>query len=97
MKCLRCGYCCTRLFAVVVIDPEKGPVEGNLQTIGLTGEPERCPHLRGDCPGEYSCAVHDRPWYPDSPCAQYQSHWPETNCRMGEYLTKGEGREHWQG
>lgn len=70
---------------------------GYVQTIGLTGEPERCPHLLGDHPGEYSCAVHDRPWYQETPCAQCQSHWPKQFCRMGEYLTKGEGREHWQG
>jgi hypothetical protein len=42
--------------------------------------------LRGDAPGEYSCAVHDRPWYADTPCAAYQSHWPGVNCRMGEFL-----------
>jgi hypothetical protein len=86
MKCLRCGYCCTSLLAVVVDDPEIGITPENLITIGRSGEKERCKHLRGEAPGEYSCAVHDRPWYPETPCAAYQSHWPSVNCRMGDYL-----------
>jgi hypothetical protein len=86
VDCLRCGYCCTSLLAVIVKDPDLGPVPENLMTIGLSGEKERCPHLRGDAPGEYSCSVHDREWYPDTPCAEYQSHWPGRPCRMGEFL-----------
>lgn len=91
MKCLRCGYCCTSLLVVIVVDPDKGIEYENLR--GINCLEERCPHLRGDKPGEYSCAVHDREWYPESPCAQYQSHWPEQKCRMGEFLVEGEGRE----
>lgn len=87
MKCFRCGYCCTKLLAVVIDDPEGPFEEGNLKAIGTTGESERCPHLRGDMPGKYWCSVHDKPWYPSSPCAQYQSHWGEQPCRVGEMLT----------
>jgi hypothetical protein len=86
MKCLRCGYCCTSLLAVIVVDPDEGIDPDNLTTIGMSGEKERCPHLLGDVAGEYSCAVHDREWYPDTPCAAYQSHWPENTCRMGDFL-----------
>lgn len=86
MKCFRCGYCCTSLLAVIVVDPDKGLAEDNFTMIGTSGNKERCPHLRGDTPGEFSCAVHDRDWYPETPCADYQSHWPERPCRVGEFL-----------
>jgi hypothetical protein len=72
---------------VIVDDPDRGIEPDNLKPVGFKG-PERCQHLRGDQPGEYSCAVHDREWYPETPCAQYQSHWPERQCPMGRYLTK---------
>jgi hypothetical protein len=88
MKCFRCGYCCTSLLAVIVVDPDKGIVPDNLTTIGMSGEKERCPHLRGDHPGAYSCAIHDMPWYPETPCAEYQSHWDDTPCRMGEAMIR---------
>ena len=86
MKCLRCGYCCTSLLVVIVRDPD-GPFDAtNLMTVGTSGEKERCPHLRGDKVGMYECAVHDKEWYVHTPCAQYQEHFPERNCRMGEFL-----------
>lgn len=87
MKCFRCGYCCTKLLAVVIDDPNGPFEEGNFRTIGTTGEPERCPHLCGPSPGKYWCSVHDKEWYPKSPCAQYQSHWGDRTCRVGEMLT----------
>ena len=87
MKCLRCGYCCKTSFVVIVVDPDKGLTEGNMKAIGLKG-PERCPHLQGDKPGEFSCSVHDRRWYKKTPCFAHgqieQS--PDNPCRMGEYL-----------
>lgn len=86
MKCLRCGYCCTSLLAVVIKDPDGPFEEPNFMTIGASGEKERCPHLRGDETGEYWCYVHDKEWYHESPCAQYQSHWPNKSCRLGEFL-----------
>jgi len=76
---------------IIVDDPEKGIVEGNLSSIGFKG-PERCPHLRGDKPGSYSCAVHNRPWYKDTPCyshGQIESD-PSSPCRMGTYLIETE-------
>lgn len=94
MRCLRCGYCCTTLLAVIVVDPDKGIRESNLRGINMLEE--RCPHLKGDKPGEYSCAIHDRPWYSETPCAQYQSHWPDQVCKMGDYLVNGEGKGKWK-
>ena len=87
MKCLRCGYCCMTSMVVIVDDPEKGNVDGNLKGIGFNG-PERCQHLVGDVPGEYSCSVHDRPWYKGTPCFSHgqieQS--PDDECRTGRYV-----------
>jgi hypothetical protein len=71
---------------VIVDDPDRGPEQDNLKAVGFKG-PERCQHLRGDAPGEYSCAVHDREWFSETPCAAYQSHWPERPCPMGRHLT----------
>lgn len=81
MTCVRCGYCCTKLLVVIVVDPDKGPTYDNLKAINCLEEP--CPHLRGDTPGGYSCSVHDRPWYKETPCYQYNL---ETPCRVGPYL-----------
>lgn len=81
MTCVRCGYCCTRLCVVIVVDPDKGPVYDNLRAINCLEEP--CPHLRGSGPGSYSCAVHDKEWYPETPCYQYCL---EVPCRLGPYL-----------
>ncbi len=85
MRCLRCGYCCVSYMIVVVDDPEKGPVPGNV--VGHPGDC-RCRHLVGDDPGKLSCAVHGRPWYPKTPCDAHgqieQS--PEDPCRMGAYV-----------
>jgi hypothetical protein len=80
------------LWAIVIKDSEGELVEGNLLAIGLGG-PERCPHLRGDKVGEYSCAVHEKPWFKKMGCAEYQSHWPDQKCRLGEFLVKEEKHE----
>lgn len=90
MKCLRCGYCCQNLWVVVVDDPDKPISKQNLRVIGQNG-PERCPHLRGNKPGEYSCAVHDRKWYKRTPCFKHGQieRSKDDVCRMGEYQMKG--------
>lgn len=78
MACLKCGWCCTNLEVPIVIDPELGPQPGNIKTIH--GFLERCPHLQGDVPGKYSCAIHDKEWYAESPCGTYN---PEDPCICG--------------
>jgi len=85
MKCLRCGQCCKTYLVVVVDDPAKGIVDGNL--IGLDGS-EPCPHLKGDTPGEYACAIHDEPWYPETPCFAHTQieNSPDDPCRTGKYF-----------
>jgi len=88
MICLHCGYCCKHLAAVIVDDPEKGLSEDNIKLHRGNGEP--CQHLIGDTVGEYSCGIHDYPWYPKTPCYDYTQIEPDinTNCRMGEYQMK---------
>lgn len=85
MKCLRCGHCCMVYAVVIVLDPDKGVKEDNL--VCRDGS-ERCPHLTGPGPGEYRCAVHDRSWYPRTPCAAHGQieRSPDDECRMGRYV-----------
>jgi len=84
MNCLRCGYCCQAYAVVIVLDPSKGIQNDNLKAINLLKEP--CPHLQGDTPGEYSCAIHNEKWYPETPCANHgQIERGNTDCRMGTY------------
>ncbi|MHA1469077.1 MAG: hypothetical protein ACTSSP_00800 [Candidatus Asgardarchaeia archaeon] len=87
MKCLKCGYCCDFFFLFIVDDPSKGISTDNL-TIKKTGE--RCPHLRGDKPGKFSCAIHDYPWYEETPCFSHGQIERNINdkCRMGVHILK---------
>lgn len=89
MICLRCGYCCKQCMVVIVDDPEKGPVEDNLIAIDCHEEGQ-CKHLRGDKPGEYSCVLHDKPWYEETPCFMHgqEEDNPNTPCRIGEAIMK---------
>ena len=61
MECLRCGYCCKNMMVVIVDNPEKGIDKSNLKCHKGLGKP--CQHLRGDKPGNYSCSVHNEPWF----------------------------------
>jgi hypothetical protein len=76
---------------VIVDDPALGPVEDNL--IAREGG-DRCQHLQGDKPGEFSCAIHDEPWYSETPCATHGQieRSPDDPCRLGEYFLKS-GRD----
>lgn len=69
-----------------MIDPNEGIKEDNLY---IKSEPgEICPHIRGNKPGEYSCAIHDEPWYYETPCASHGQieKSPNTLCRFGKFL-----------
>jgi len=86
MKCLRCGYCCKNMMVVIVDDPDKEIAEDNLIT--HLGEGKSCKHLVGDTTGEYSCAIHDKLWYKETPCfahGQIENNVDDV-CRMGEYI-----------
>jgi len=91
MVCLRCGYCCLMYDVVIVDDPEKGIVPGNLVH---KSSPERCKHLAGEVPGNFSCAVHGRPWYRETPCHDYGQieRSMDDPCRMGKAILDGEIR-----
>ena len=87
MICLRCGYCCRSYCVVIVDDPDKGIQEGNL----IVWNPEQdgpCKHLKGDKPGEYSCEIHTKPWYKETPCFEYGQIETNSNCecRLGRYI-----------
>jgi len=86
MKCLRCGYCCKNYAVIIVDDPEKGIAEDNLILHEGNGTP--CKHLRGE-EGSYSCALHDYPWYKDTPCFAFtQVEQKDSLCRIGVYMQK---------
>lgn len=85
MKCLRCGYCCIKYMVVIVDDPALGLAEDNLI---IKNTDEWCKHLVGNKPGEYSCAIHDYPWYDQTPCWQYTQVELSLDdpCRTGEWM-----------
>ena len=88
MKCLRSGYCCFNYDIVIVDNPDLGPIENNLK---YKPGGVKCQHLLGNKPGKYSCAVHDMPWYSETPCGQFGQieHNAKDLCRMGEYILNG--------
>jgi hypothetical protein len=71
---------------IIVDDPKKGIAPDNL--IAHEGNGVKCKHLVGDKPGEYGCAIHDEPWYRETPCYEFgQIEADEsTPCRIGAYL-----------
>jgi len=71
---------------VIVDDPKLGIEESNL--VGKI-EPEKCKHLIGSKCGHFKCAIHDKKWYKDTPCAQHsQYETKNSNCRIGEKVLK---------
>jgi hypothetical protein len=93
MKCLRCGYCCKNYMVVIVDDPDEDfdpetfeSVENN--TTVHMGDGTPCKHLRGENPGEYMCALHDKPWYSSTPCYAHGQieRSVDCECRMGRYV-----------
>lgn len=84
MICLRSGYCCIHLDVMIIDDPEKGIVEGNVKH---KPSGERCQHLSGSKIGEFSCSVHNREWYKDTPCFDFsQIEQNNTECRLGKFF-----------
>jgi hypothetical protein len=85
MKCIRCGYCCIHYDVIIVADPKLGIQEDNIhhKPSGV-----KCPHLTGDVPGEYTCAVHNEPWYKETPCYDFGQIEESENdiCRIGKYF-----------
>ena len=76
------------MMVIIVDDPEKGIKDDNL--IVQEGGNVSCKHLKGDKPGKYSCAIHDKPWYKETPCYAHSQAEVSDDCpcRMGEYLLK---------
>ena len=90
MKCLHCGYCCLTMWISIVVDPERGIVEGNIDCLDGT---RRCPHLEGEKRGSYFCRIHHYKWFVDTPCGRHsQFENGDTNCRLGEHFMKRDMR-----
>lgn len=84
MKCLRSGCCCINMDVIILINPDNGYSESNM-THKKSGE--KCPHLRGPGPGEYSCAIHNHEIYKLTPCYEFgQIESRNQNCRLGNHL-----------
>jgi len=86
MICLRCGYCCKHSAVIIVDDPEKGIVNGNLIPHGMDGKVSACKHLVGELPGEFECAIHHYDWYVDTPCFDHNDDGRDEDCRMGRHI-----------
>lgn len=84
MKCVKCGYCCKQLMVMIVDDPSKGISEDNI--IFHDGS-KPCKHLIGSEPGKYVCAIHDMPWYDETPCASHNSElFNDIDCKLGLHI-----------
>lgn len=70
----------------IVDEPAKGYEEGNI--VEHSGLGRKCKHLRGDRPGEYSCAVHEYPWYKETPCYRHGLKNGDGECRFGTQIMK---------
>lgn len=89
MICLRCGHCCFNYEVIIIDDPDIGLDPNNIKE-KHTGD--RCQHITGDVCGEYSCSIHDKLWYDQTPCWQHGQieKSADTHCRMGVYFLKKE-------
>ena len=86
MKCFRCGYCCISLDVIIVNAPELGIVEDNLihKASGI-----KCPHLKGEIPGEYKCLIHTYNFYKETPCFTHNTDVIGKECRLGKHIING--------
>ena len=93
MICLRCGRCCS--FPVGVVKPEYVDVftldadSKDLDKWTMWKSQDMiCPHMTWD--GNIAiCAIHDRPWFPDTPCGRHgQFELRNEKCRTGEWIKK---------
>lgn len=87
MKCLRCGWCCTNYWVVILSDGRRPAKPGNLEVHPGHGP---CKHLRGKTPGKHRCSIHGSRYYKGTPCdrhGQIEAS-PKCVCRMGRYMLK---------
>jgi len=89
MICLGCGHCCKNYMVMIVDNPDKGISDDNI--IAHMGEGVACKHLEGNEIGKYSCKIHDKKWYKDTPCYSHsQIENGNTECRIGRYIIRKE-------
>jgi hypothetical protein len=97
MICLRCGYCCVKYDTIIInpkyinekLDFEDPSIE---EKILFKEHNKWCPHLT-EKKLMYSCKVHDKPWYKDTPCYNHTQIESSDNkkCRIGDYV-KGKNK-----
>jgi len=70
---------------MIVDNPDKPISENNI--IAHMGDGP-CKHLEGNKPGEYSCKIHSKSWYKDTPCFSHGQieKSPNDECRLGRYI-----------
>lgn len=90
MICRRCGLCCFNMWVVIRIGDKAIAKPGDIC----------CPHLTFDVrTKQAACAVHDKPWYKDTPCFVYGN--PDLDpdyepkrgqpCRVGQMIIEHGG------
>lgn len=73
---------------VVIVDNSDLGLEKNNLVLKESGK--RCKHLKGNEPGKFECAIHNKKWYKRTPCFSHgQIEQSNSNCRMGEYILNG--------
>ena len=76
MLCQRCGLCCFNMWVVIRVGDKAVAKPGDIC----------CPHLKLGSDNKMTCAVHDEPWYKDTPCFVYGNSDldPDYLCKRGQ-------------
>ena len=89
-KCYRCGYCCIYTCVAIVINPDKSISEDNIILHNADGENKPCKYLLGNNPGEYTCSIHGKAWYKDTPCASHNA--GIDYCNIGKHYLNSKNK-----
>ena len=93
MICLRCGYCCINP-VVIIINPKYVNEDLDLQNplikekVMLKKSGEWCPYLEEKNKFIFTCKIHNKPWYKQTPCFEYSQLENDIldKCRLGVYI-----------
>ena len=86
MICVRCGHCCYSMSVVIRDD--------RTDTLRMKPGGILCPYLLFNGAEAY-CAVHDKPWYCQTPCHFWNQpyHNPDQPCIIGRSIMEDGGFE----
>jgi hypothetical protein len=93
MKCLHCGYCCLNML-LVTVTPEAVTdlvidelTEDMALVVNTMEDGILCPHLSWNTEFKFSCEIHHRAWFDDTPCGKHsQIETGDKPCRTGAYM-----------